>query len=101
LLALTTVSQSAAANREEEIMAATVERYKEFDIEWVSMPSVGTCGHGIELHYDDGSRKLRVGFIEGYGWFHQRKGPCRVLTLSPGSEEWAEWQVFQGTCYMI
>ena len=71
-------------------MELTFERYERFDIEWVSVPSIGTCGHGIELHYDDSSHKLRVGFIDGYRWFHQRKGPCRVLTLSPESKEWAE-----------
>ena len=71
-------------------MEATVEHYERFEIEWVSMSSIGTCGHGIELHYDDGKHQLRVGFIDGYGWFHQRKGPCKVLTLSPDSQEWAD-----------
>jgi hypothetical protein len=78
------------------MMDATIERYEGFEIEWVSVPSIGPCGHGIELHYDNGSRKLRVGFIDGYGWFYQRKGQCRVLTLSPDSKEWTDLASISG-----
>ena len=71
-------------------MENDIEKYKGFEIEWVSVASVGPCGHGIEMHYDDGKRRLRVGFIDGYRWYHERKGPCRVLVLSPDSDEWGD-----------
>jgi len=71
-------------------MENKTEKYEKFEIEWVSMHSVGPCGHGIELHYDDGEHRLRVGFIDSYRWYHDRKGHCRVLVLSPDSQEWGE-----------
>ncbi len=66
------------------------EKYDAFEIEWVKMPVIDNCGHGIEMHYDDGKRRLRVGFIGGYRWYHSRKGQCRVLVLSPDSHEWGD-----------
>ncbi len=71
-------------------MKHEIEKFAGFEIEWLSVPSVGPCGHGIELHYNNGKCKLRVGFIDGYRWFYERKGPCRVLFLSSDSHEWGD-----------
>jgi hypothetical protein len=70
--------------------AIIFESYGRFEIEWVSVHSIGPCSCGIELHCKDGNRRLRVGFIDGYEWYHQMKGQCRVLVLSPDSNEWGD-----------
>jgi hypothetical protein len=78
----------------------TKEKYHNFEISWLSVPSfiVESNGHqirfnsrhGIELHYKEGKQKCLIGFIEGYEWYHSKKGPCNVYILSKDSEEWGE-----------
>lgn len=76
------------------------ERYRNYDIELVEIPSFQykrygkefyyNEGHGVELTYKGDNHKIRVGFIEGYMWLHEKRGPCKIYILTQDSKEWGE-----------
>lgn len=69
----------------------TTEKYQDFEIEWIIIPAFNYgCGHGIELHYQNNKQKKQIAFIEGYEWYHIKKGLCKVFILSSDSEDLEE-----------
>lgn len=69
----------------------TTEKYQDFEIEWIVIPSFNYGrGHGIELYYQDNKQEKHVAFIEGYEWYHMKKGLSKIYILSSDSEEWGE-----------
>ena len=70
------------------------EKYLSYEIEWITIttfsPHYFACGHGIELHYKNTRPPMIIGFIEGYDWFHERSGLCKVYILSRDSKDWAD-----------
>ena len=70
----------------------SIEKYQNFEIEWIVIPSfeLYRCGHGVELQYRYNRQKKLVGFVEGYEWYHEKKGPCKIYILSQDSKEWSD-----------
>jgi len=74
-------------------MAKDTEKYKQFEIEWITLPSItGKRGSGVEFHYK-GERGILIGFIEGYEWHHKNSGFCKIYTLAEDSTEWGEFKL--------
>ena len=73
------------------------ERYENYEIEWVKIRSFrdhcfGTEFYynerdGVELTYKGDNHKILVGFIEGYMWLHEKRGPCKIYILTQDSKE--------------
>ena len=72
-------------------MSKDTEKYKQFEIEWIILPSIPWGGHGVEFHYK-GERGILIGFIEGYYWHHKNSGFCKIYTLPIDSTEWGEFK---------
>ena len=72
-------------------MAKDTEKYKQFEIEWVTLPSIPWGNPGVELHYK-GERGIFIGFIEGYEWHNKNSGFCKIYTLAEDSTEWGEFK---------
>jgi hypothetical protein len=70
------------------------EKYLSYEIEWITIPTFKPpnhiCGHGIELHYKQEKRPIIIGFINGYNWYHERRGLCKVYILSQDSKDWVD-----------
>lgn len=74
------------------------EHYREYTIKWIFVPSFKlkshngehrlNSRHGIELYYKKEEPENIVGFIEGYEWYHNKGGPCRIYVLSRNSKDW-------------
>lgn len=68
------------------------EKYLNYEIEWIVLPSFSPPYYksrdGIELYYERDMRRIIVGFVDGYKWFHKKRGRCIVYILSQDSEEW-------------
>ena len=58
------------------------------EIDWIIVPSIGICGHGIEFHYQTNGESILIGFIDGFGWMHNTDNKVRVYLLSSNSKEW-------------
>lgn len=81
-------------------MGRKVEKFSQFKIEWISVPEISGCGHGVEFHYrtgDHGKHSYNsredgriIGFIEGFGWLDKQGSPIKVYFLSSDSKEWGE-----------
>ena len=72
-------------------MAKDTEKYKQFEIEWVTLPKIPWRGHGVEFHYK-GERGILIGFIEGHEWNHKNSGFCKIYTLAEDSTEQGEFK---------
>jgi len=80
----------------------STETFAKYEIEQIAIPSFKfkrflrgkefsyNDRHGVELHYKDKKQKLLVGFIEGYQWYHIKRGPVKIYILTQDSEEWGE-----------
>jgi hypothetical protein len=77
--------------------SVSTEKYGEYEIEWIKIPSFRASVHGKEfdysdrhgviLYHHDKAQKLPVGFIAS--WVHER-GPCRIYILTADSKEWGD-----------
>ena len=72
-------------------MAKDTEKYKQFEIEWITLPSIPARGSGVEFHYK-GERGILIGFIEGHEWDRKNNGFCKICTLAVDSTEWGEFK---------
>ncbi len=81
-------------------MGKDIEKFGEFEIQWISVPEILGCDHGVEFHYrarnhgrqfhngrDDG--KI-IGFIDGLGWLDKDGSPVKVYFLSSDSKGWGK-----------
>jgi hypothetical protein len=80
----------------------STETFANYEIEWITLPSFKfkrflereefhyTDRHGVKLYYKDEKQELLVGFIEGYQWYHAKRGPVRIYILTHDSKEWGE-----------
>jgi len=72
-------------------MAKDTEKYKQFEIEWITLPSIPAGVSGVEFHYT-GERGILIGFIKGYEWDHNNSGFCKIYTLAVDSTVWGEFK---------
>ena len=80
------------SKRGPKVMQKNTEKYKMFDIEWITSPALPwQQGPGVEFHYRQ-ERGILIGFIEGYGWHHKNSGYCKTYTLTEDSNAWGEFQ---------
>lgn len=80
--------------------AADTEKYGDYEIEWVQIPSFRkivhgeevdyTDRHGVKLYYQDQGYKITVGFIARWG--RRGGGPCRIYILASDSKDWGRLQ---------
>jgi hypothetical protein len=81
-------------------MEKDIEKFGEFEIQWISVPQISGCDHGVEFHYrarnhgkqshnsrEDGKT---IGFIDGLGWLDKDGNPVKVYFLSSDSKEWGK-----------
>ena len=81
-------------------MEKNIEKFGAFEIQWVSVPEIPGCRHGVEFHYRSrehgekpcngrGDGKI-IGFIDGLGWLDKDGRPVKVYFLSPDSRAWGK-----------
>jgi hypothetical protein len=81
-------------------MEKDIEKFGEFEIQWIGVPQISGCDHGVEFHYratnhgkqshngrEDGKT---IGFIDGLGWLDKDGNPVKVYFLSSDSKEWGK-----------
>jgi len=81
-------------------MEADIEKFGEFEIQWIGVPEIPGCDHGVEFHYRAGNHGRQshngredgkvIGFIDGLGWLDKDGSPVKVYFLSSDSEEWGK-----------
>ncbi len=80
--------------------STTAEKFGNYEIEWITIPSFREHhygkefhyydSHGVILSYRDASADIPVGFINGYEWLHEKRGPCKIYILDLESSDWHE-----------
>ena len=81
-------------------MGKKIEKFGEFEIEWISVPEIRGCSHGVEFHYKTGDHGKQscngredgkiIRFIDGLGWLDKDGSPVQVYFLSSDSEQWGK-----------
>jgi hypothetical protein len=81
-------------------MEKDIEKFGEFEIQWIGVPEIPGRGHGVEFHYGAGNHGKQsyngredgkvIGFIEGLGWLDKDGSPVKVYFLSSDSKEWGK-----------
>jgi len=81
-------------------MEMDIEKFGEFEIQWISVPQIPGGDCGVEFHYKAAnhgkqSRNGRedgkaIGFIDGLGWLDKDGSPVKVYFLSSDSKEWGK-----------
>lgn len=73
---------------------SNIEIFQDFEIEWIFIPSFELNKvhhtHGLGFYYKKDKMEILVGFIEGYEWYHTKKGLCKIYILSQDSNEWSD-----------
>jgi len=82
------------------VMEKDIEKFAEFEIQWISVPEIPGCGHGVEFHYKTGDHRKQshngredgkiIGFIDGLGWLEKDGRPTKVYYLSSDSKQWGK-----------
>ena len=81
-------------------MEKDIEKFGQFEIQWIAVREISWCGHGVEFHYraanhgkqfhnGRGDGKI-IGFIDGLGWLDKEDSPVKVYFLSSESKEWGK-----------
>jgi len=81
-------------------MERDIEKFGEFEIQWIAVPQISVCDHGVEFHYRGGNHREQsyngrgdgkiIGFIDGLGWLDKDGRPVKVYFLSSESKEWGK-----------
>jgi len=81
-------------------MEKDIEKFGEFEIQWIGVSEIPGCGHGVEFHYGAGNHGKQsynaredgkvIGFIDGLGWLDKDGSPVKVYFLSSDSKEWGK-----------
>lgn len=80
--------------KESTLVGRDIQKFWKFEIEWISVPEIGSCGHGVAFYYRDDNRgkldykQLQIGFIEGYEWKQNKGGRVKVYILARDSNAW-------------
>ncbi|MGZ4857380.1 MAG: hypothetical protein ACXVZU_03330 [Methanobacteriaceae archaeon] len=80
--------------KESTLVERDIQKFWKFEIEWISVPEIGPCGHGVAFYYRDDNRgkldykQLQIGFIEGYEWKQNKGGRVKVYILARDSNVW-------------
>lgn len=80
--------------KESTLVGRDIQKFWKFEIEWISVPEIGSCGHGVAFYYRDDNRgkldykQLQIGFIEGYEWKQNKGGRVKVYILARDSNVW-------------
>ena len=79
-------------------MEKDIEKFAEFEIQWIGVPEIPGCDHGVEFHYRAGNHGRQphnsredgkvIGFIDGLGWLDRDGSPVKVYFLSSDSKGW-------------
>ncbi len=81
--------------KESTLVETDIQKFWKFEIEWISVPEIGPCDHGVAFYYRDDNRRkldyeqLPIGFIEGYEWKHNKGGRVKVYILARDSNAWS------------
>jgi hypothetical protein len=81
-------------------MRKGIQKFGEFEIEWIGVSEIPERRTGVEFHYRMGEQtnpphngrgygKI-IGFIDGLGWLDKDDRPVRVYFLSSESREWGD-----------
>jgi len=81
-------------------MGKDIEKFGEFEIQWIGVAEISGGGHGVEFHYKAANHGKQfhnglkdgkvIGFIDGLGWLDKDGGPVKVYFLSSDSKEWGK-----------
>jgi hypothetical protein len=81
-------------------MEKGIEKFGEFEIQWIGVAEMPECGHGVEFHYNAANHEKQshngredgkvIGFIDGLGWLDKDGSPVKVYFLAPDSKEWGK-----------
>jgi hypothetical protein len=81
-------------------MKKNIEKFGEFEIQWIGVPEISGGGHGVEFHYKAANHSKQfhngrkdgkvIGFIDGLGWLDKDGSPVKVYFLSSDSKEWGK-----------
>jgi len=81
-------------------MQRDIEKFGEFEIQWIPVAQISRCDHGVEFHYTAGSHGKKshngredgkvIGFIDGLGWLDKDGRPVKVYFLSSESKGWGK-----------
>jgi len=79
-------------------MEKHIDKFGEFEIQWISVPQISGYNHGVEFHYRAGNHGKQshngredgkiIGFIDGLGWLDKDGNPVKVYFLSSDSKQW-------------
>jgi len=79
-------------------MEKDIDKFGEFEIQWISVPQISGYNHGVEFHYRAGNHGKQshngredgkiIGFIDGLGWLDKDGNPVKVYFLSSDSKQW-------------
>ena len=79
-------------------MGNDIEKFGDYQIQWIAVPQISGCDHGVEFHYKAGYHKKQsyngredgkvIGFIDGLGWLDKDGCPVKVYFLSSESKQW-------------
>jgi hypothetical protein len=91
-------TENAKSSHTGTTMGNNIERFGELEIQWIGVPEIPGCGHGVEFHYRTGNHGKQsyngrgdgkiIGFMEGLGWLDKDGSPVKVYFLSSDSREW-------------
>ena len=81
-------------------MEKDIEKFGEFEIQWIAVPQISGCDHGVEFRYRAGNHRKQsyngqgdgktIAFIDGLGWLDKDGSPVKVYFLSSESKEWGK-----------
>jgi len=79
-------------------MEKDIDKFGEFEIQWISVPQISGYNHGVEFHFRAGNHGKQshngredgkiIGFIDGLGWLDKDGNPVKVYFLSSDSKQW-------------
>ena len=75
----------------EEGTKKNVEKFGDFEIEWISVPRIGNTssqGHGLNFLLGKDYENV-IAFIEEWEWLDKQINRVKVRVLSPRSKEWS------------
>jgi len=81
-------------------MENDIQKFGEFEIQWIGVAEIPGGGHGVEFHYRAANHEIQfhngrndgkvIGFIDGLGWLDKDGSPVKVYFLSSDSKGWGK-----------
>ncbi len=89
------IKKESTLKKESSLMEKEIQKFWKFEIEWIRVPEIRPCGHGVSFFYRDSNRKkgehdqLPIGFLEGDEWKDNKAGRVKVFVLTRDSHVWS------------